>query len=306
MKRFIVTAAMVGILTLNVYANALIPLRPFTLTETEEENKVGTFPRPTYDTNVEGKHYSAFQLDVNYNWGGSSGSRKSGTSDSGTTSGSGGGSVNTDNIQVADITTSSELYKPTEDEIRVVKAVLEGAPWVEPEKNITQCAWLLNECGFNYTYGFAHAMGQFRAETTWGVHTEEWYKKGPPIELSQDQKDYEFKKNLGNTEVGDGMRFMGAGYIQLTGRWNYQAFSDYIQDPNVMQGTKYVAANYPWEASAFYWKIQRPTIIPVMNDNGNFDLITEAVNNGKAGLEVRQEGFVKVCGILGIDPLIVY
>lgn len=36
-------------------------------------------------------------------------------------------------------------------------------------------------------------------------------------------------RDLGNTQEGDGARFHGRGYVQLTGRTNYQVFSDKLQ-----------------------------------------------------------------------------
>lgn len=45
---------------------------------------------------------------------------------------------------------------------------------------------------------------------------------------------YDGRKDLGNTQAGDGCRFKGAGYIQLTGRYNYQRFANFIGDQNVM------------------------------------------------------------------------
>lgn len=42
------------------------------------------------------------------------------------------------------------------------------------------------------------------------------------------QKKYEGKKELGNTVRGDGKRFMGRGYVQLTGRVNYQKASNLV------------------------------------------------------------------------------
>jgi hypothetical protein len=45
---------------------------------------------------------------------------------------------------------------------------------------------------------------------------------------TQAQRGYEGRKDLGNTVLGDGKRFMGRGYVQITGRANYQKASTLI------------------------------------------------------------------------------
>jgi predicted chitinase len=66
---------------------------------------------------------------------------------------------------------------------------------------------------------------------------------------------YEGRKDLGNTQRGDGVRFKGAGAIQLTGRFNYQRFADFIKDQQVMQGAEYVATKYPFTSAGFWWHL---------------------------------------------------
>lgn len=73
------------------------------------------------------------------------------------------------------------------------------------------------------------------------------------LEEIADGSAYEGRFDLGNTQPGDGKRFKGAGVIQLTGRANYEAFSEFIGDPQVMEGCAYVASHYPFTSAGFWW-----------------------------------------------------
>ncbi|MEB3193660.1 MAG: C39 family peptidase [Cyanobacteriota bacterium] len=68
---------------------------------------------------------------------------------------------------------------------------------------------------------------------------------------------YEGRFDLGNTQPGDGPRFKGAGVLQLTGRANYADFSEFIGDPQVMEGCSYVANHYPFTSAGFWWHNNR-------------------------------------------------
>jgi predicted chitinase len=100
-----------------------------------------------------------------------------------------------------------------------------------------------------------------------------------------DGSAYEGRSDLGNTQPGDGPRFKGAGYIQLTGRANYQAFASYIKDQNVMQGVSYVAAKYPFSSAGYWWQSNRMNAL--CDGSPSVEAVTRRVNGGVNGLEER-------------------
>jgi predicted chitinase len=64
----------------------------------------------------------------------------------------------------------------------------------------------------------------------------------------------EGREDLGNVNKGDGPKFKGAGYIQVTGRNNYTDFAKEVNDDDVINiGAEHVAKKYPWMASAYWW-----------------------------------------------------
>ncbi len=70
-------------------------------------------------------------------------------------------------------------------------------------------------------------------------------------------KAYEGRKDLGNIQKGDGIRFKGRGLIQITGRFNYEKLSkdlneDFINNPKLLSTPKYAVASACW-----FWDLKK-------------------------------------------------
>lgn len=96
---------------------------------------------------------------------------------------------------------------------------------------------------------------------------------------------YEGRKDLGNTEIGDGPAFKGRGLIQITGRANYQAFYeatgiDVVSNPALVANDPILAA----ETAGWFWAKHN---LNVLADENNPTAITRAINGGLLGLPDR-------------------
>jgi putative chitinase len=109
---------------------------------------------------------------------------------------------------------------------------------------------------------------------------------------------YEGRKDLGNTQPGDGVRFKGRGYIQLTGRANYKKFSEFVGE-DCVSNPDLVATKYPLMSAAFFfnsnnlWRICDRGV-----DNTIITLVTRRVNGGTKGLDDRIRHFRKYQSLL--------
>lgn len=111
---------------------------------------------------------------------------------------------------------------------------------------------------------------------------------------------YEGRQDLGNTRAGDGRQFKGAGAIQLTGRYNYQRFADYIKDPDVMDGASYVSIRYPFTSAGFWWHLNA---INAFVDQGASCRQVSAKVNGRDpanGLADRETYFARAVAAISL------
>lgn len=96
------------------------------------------------------------------------------------------------------------------------------------------------------------------------------------------------KKNLGNTQQGDGYRFRGRGFLQLTGRANYQAYKDYSGVDVITNPDLVATPSIGLDVAGWFWQRAKANALADKND---IIAITKKVNGGQIGLEKRK-GFL--------------
>lgn len=94
------------------------------------------------------------------------------------------------------------------------------------------------------------------------------------------------RKQLGNTEAGDGWKFRGRGLKQLTGRDNYRRFSRaWLGDESLLVTPDRVADADGAVASAiWFWATKQ---LNAEADRGTVETVTKIVNGGDNGLSER-------------------
>lgn len=97
-------------------------------------------------------------------------------------------------------------------------------------------------------------------------------------------KAYEGRKDLGNIQQGDGVKYKGRGFIQITGRNNYQRLSDWANEDFVSNPEKLTEPAYACMASGWFWMDKR---LNTLADEMKFETITKRINGGLNGYADR-------------------
>lgn len=109
---------------------------------------------------------------------------------------------------------------------------------------------------------------------------------------------YSNRMGNGDENSGDGYRFRGRGYIQLTGKENYKKFSDFIGE-DCVSNSDLVATKYSLASAAFFFVSNKLNqIADTGSSNEVVTLITKRINGGTNGLSDRLGKFKKFYGIL--------
>ena len=102
---------------------------------------------------------------------------------------------------------------------------------------------------------------------------------------------YANRMGNGNEASGDGFKFRGRGYLQLTGKDNYKAFSTFIGQDCVADPTL-VANKYPMDSAVWFFEVNK--IWDICDKGAGEDVVkavTRKVNGGLNGIADRLQKF---------------
>lgn len=118
------------------------------------------------------------------------------------------------------------------------------------------------------------------------------------------QQGYEGRADLGNTQPGDGKRYMGRGFIQITGRANYAACSvglyadveTLLAKPEMLEEPGAACLSAAW-----FWADRG---LNLLADVGNFRAITRRINGGYNGWQDRNAYYTRAKAVLGVTDIV--
>jgi putative chitinase len=102
---------------------------------------------------------------------------------------------------------------------------------------------------------------------------------------------YSSRMGNGDEASGDGWKFRGRGYIQLTGKDNYTQFDKSVED-DILANPDLVATKYPLMSAAFFF--ERNNLWKICDggaDKEDVIALTKRINGGTHGLEDRLTKF---------------
>ena len=120
----------------------------------------------------------------------------------------------------------------------------------------------------------AHETGGFK----W------FYELGGKSYFNKYEPETSIGKKLGNLHIGDGYRFRGRGIFHLTGRYNYQRYSELLGLDMVQNPDEAADPITACKIACEYWK---QTKLNPLADDGNLREITKRINGGYNGWNNR-------------------
>jgi putative chitinase len=165
-------------------------------------------------------------------------------------------------------------------------------------------AHFLSQCGHesgnfkvvneNLNYGAKGLLGLFKKYFPTEAKALEYERKPEKIA----NLIYGGRMGNGPEASGEGYKFRGRGYIQLTGKDNYSAFDKVVAE-DIVANPDLIATKYPLLSAAWYWNSRK--INSVCDQGATEEVVkkvTKLVNGGDIGLADRLKHFKEFHSLL--------
>lgn len=153
----------------------------------------------------------------------------------------------------------------------------------------------------------AHESGKFKATSENLNYSKEglhgtWPKRFPTVADAEPyhrqsekiaNKVYADRMGNGDEASGDGFKYRGRGFIQLTGKSNYQSFANAINRPEIMDTPDLVAEpELAALSAAWFWNEHKLNAIA-----SDVTAVTKKINGGTLGLADRSAHYTQALGV---------
>lgn len=137
----------------------------------------------------------------------------------------------------------------------------------------------------------AQFLAQIKHET-WDFTSLTEVSSGPKYFSKKYDPKYNprIAKILGNLRIGDGEKFRGRGFVQLTGRDNYTRAQKALNIPLLNQPELAASPEIAAKIAVWFWNTR---VKPSVTDFSDTAAVTRKINPALKGLENRHDNFIK-------------
>lgn len=159
---------------------------------------------------------------------------------------------------------------------KTLKKAIPAATWANIDKFLSPLNQAMEDHNINTPMRIAHFLAQIAWESGSLKYVEEIASGAA----------YEGRKDLGNTEPGDGVRFKGRGLIQITGRANYKKYGDSLGLDFTHDWKWRLVAEpfYAADSAAWFWETHE---LNELADKDEFTKITKIINGSTITVKKR-------------------
>ena len=186
--------------------------------------------------------------------------------------------------------------------LELVRPLFPATKAANIQRYLPYVAAALEACGLDDRGMLCMALATIRAESEGFVPISEFPSQFNTLPGRASFSRYEGRKNLGNTQLGDGASFKGRGFVQLTGRANYLQFGQTLGIDLVAQPDW---ANAPEVAALLLAKFlsNQASAIRAALALGDLKQARRLVNGGAHGLDRFSAVFAAAEELWPAEPL---